>query len=236
MLRRGAALALVPLALFGCSGGSDEPPTAADFSGFLAESFIASDPPMPEQESRCLADAVVGAIGVQPLVDARVDPIDLAATDDFASLGVVVPGDAAAGMTAGIQDCGVVPFAESVFFDGMAAESGVPVSDETRRCVAAAIDDQAFALAMAASMLDQANIGSLIQAAVPGFAACPAGLVELVTASVQTALGAPLSTASQSCIEQFVLADPGGTAASFTSIEDGEALGMRLGATCPITA
>lgn len=168
-MRRSLALLLAGALALGaaaCGGDDDEPTTTeAGGPGFTAEAGGGTDPegfvvaladvaegdpqfPLTAAQARCMAEAIVGNLDVDALVDAGVTPEELAGS----SLSPELAGQIDAGrdeIAADVAACQLSDVFATQFID----EFGLPKQAAT--CIADNVDDEEFATLLVGAFLGE---------------------------------------------------------------------------------
>src|SRR5215218_7618996 len=110
MRRPAAVLAAAALLLAACSSGddgSDSSDPASPYVEALTGVFTAGEvgPELDDETAECIATAIVDMAGVPELTAADITPEELADTGDLEELGLQIPTDAAATLTADFAEC-----------------------------------------------------------------------------------------------------------------------------------
>ena len=240
-MRRCLLLLPVVLGLAACGGGGggqsegDDGDGSAAYVDALAAGIGSSQNgfSMPEQDARCFAEAVVSALDPVALERAGISPATLAATDAFGALPMPVPDLFAADVHDAVLRCGLATSLESVYVDGLSSEPGLALSVEATGCITGAVDDNALALNITATMMDaNATDEGIVGVFTNSLAACPGAVAELLLGGM-TAAGATLSPEATSCVHAYVAADPVTAASIMASGTGGDEYGLQLAQSCP---
>ncbi len=244
-MRPMPVIAVVGLVLGACGDDDDAARGAAagdDGGGGYAEAYVEAfvsswnetgeGPPLDETQEICLATAIVDVVGVGALTWAGISPDELAAADDYESLGVDIPDNATGRLGDALRECDVVEPLEGVLIASFPNEFGVELPPNAVACLADHLDDQAVADGWAATFIDGSteHIQALVSSSV---GACPAAATALLIARAPT----ELTPEAEACIGAFVEDNRELVMESFAS-GDGESaaiqeLGVQMAAACP---
>ncbi len=117
------ALLVAAGALAGCSGEGGDGASLSDeeqsYADALTATYQADDAPVTEDEASCMAEVVVGEIGLSPFEDAALAPEDIEPGEELSDLGVERPSDdQAAAIVDGWDGCIDLPEVIGAAFAG----------------------------------------------------------------------------------------------------------------------
>lgn len=238
-MRRFLVLVPAALALAACGGGgsSEEADPDAAYVDALATQVRTdmNSASLSEPEARCFAGSVVETLDAAALERAGITPAVLAGTESFGSLPMAMPEGFSGELHAAVLDCGLAASLETFFVDELSNQSNATLSTEASGCVTGALDDNALALTIAASMLDAAlDTASQDQVLTNSLIACPGALAEMVIGGLSAA-GLAMTPEATACVHSFVGRDPVGAGQMFASgnADSGAQYGALIAAACP---
>ena len=236
-MRRCLAVLPVVVALAACGGGDDTDDQSADATAYVdamaAQLRSPEDFAMSEQDARCFAEAVVTGLDAAALDRAGITPAALADTDAFAALPMTVPEGFTTQLHDAVLRCGVISSLESFYVDGLESEIGTTLTTDASGCIVGAVDDNALALTITASMMDATTSeDGVFQVFENSLAACPDAVAELLVGGMVAAGGA-VSPEADACIHAYVAADPQTAASIMAAGTGGEEYGVQLAQACP---
>jgi hypothetical protein len=244
-MRRTLVIAAMGLLLGACgddddaaSGAAGNDENATGFAGEYVEAVVGSwnetgeGPPLDETQMTCFAMAIVDVAGADALTWAGVSPDEFAAADNYESLDVELPDDAADRLGDALRACDVVEPLEGMLIASFPDEFGVELPPNAVACLVDHLEDQAVADGWAATFIDGSTeaIQGLVSSSV---GACPAVATSVLIAQAPS----ELTPEAQACIGAFVQGNPELVMESFASGDGGSAatqeLGRQMAAACP---
>jgi hypothetical protein len=211
------ALAIGAVLGAACAGGGSADPRDV-YVDAAASAFTSGNggPALPGDVADCVGAALVDLAGTTELREAGVSAQELADADDLRSLGLELPDDAEARLTADLADCDLGAAAEGPFLSAFASESGAPLSARATGCVLAAADDRAIEAGLAASFVDRSRGTAGFDELLDAIGACPDAVGELLVNGFGKQRGGRLPDTVATCVADHVAADPDAAGATFS--------------------
>lgn len=211
------------------AGEAAEPAAGADRDAYVAAvaDDIGSDAgaALAEVDAKCVAGAIVDAVGADELDAAGFTPEEFADAESFDDVGIELDSDARDRLAGALGECDLAESIARAFSGGVSSE-GFELSDEAIACVTEEFrSNVAFASAIVDSLVgdDDAAIEEITLGAMAG---CPDMLVDLLVAGIESEAGEPLSPEAITCIGDIVRADPDGAVAATQG--DASGLGQQI--------